>query len=106
MGFSWRVQDGTQRKVLLTSPYRSSFSQKWHPYIWLVGWTSWTQEGVSSRCRRKVHRIPVYKILTRAGTLSTTGHSTNYVCPLTLPTTKSHDHWIQRGVALFTQLAY
>merc|ERR1712224_15924 len=53
-----------------------------------------------------VYKCPAYKILTRAGTLSTTGHSTNYVCPLELPSTLPSDHWIRRGVALFTMLRF
>ena len=37
--------------------------------------------------------------LTRAGTLSTTGHSTNFVMYLEVPTDKSQSHWINSSVS-------
>ena len=53
-----------------------------------------------------MYECPVYKVLTRAGTLSTTGHSTNYVIMVEVPSNLEQSHWIKEGVAMFCSLNY
>jgi dynein heavy chain len=48
----------------------------------------------------------VYKVLSRAGTLSTTGHSTNFVMMMEIPSKDKEDKWICAGVAAFLALRY
>lgn len=43
--------------------------------------------------------MPVYKTTSRAGTLSTTGHSTNFIIDVLCPTKKKPEYWILNGAA-------
>ena len=63
-----------------------------------------------------IYMCPVYKILSRRGVLSTTGHSTNFVMWIEIPSNRTdivnnvgkadQEEWIRAGVACFTSLMY
>jgi dynein heavy chain len=63
-----------------------------------------------------VYRCPVYKILSRRGVLATTGHSTNFIMWIELPSNRKdfmnffeetdQEVWIKAGVGAFSSLTY
>jgi dynein heavy chain len=71
------------------------------PIIWLEPIT----RGEVNKNATTTFECPLYKTTARAGALSTTGLSTNFVLSLDLNAgSKTPAHWIQRGVALLCML--
>lgn len=86
----------TKRMLMDESPPRELFSTM---PIMHFNPITFAQYSLGTR-----YECPLYKTSRRAGTLSTTGHSTNFVRALAIPTDVHPDHWIRRGVALLCML--
>lgn len=66
------------------------------------------QHTTDEETSKQQYECPLYRTTERAGTLSTTGRSTNFITPVSLPISEetSSDFWIRRGVALVCDLPY
>lgn len=70
----------------------------------------WKMEVLELEIRLDIHMVclisRILNFADDAGTLSTTGHSTNFVMYMELPSDQLQSKWINRGVGLFTGLAF
>lgn len=48
--------------------------------------------------------LPVYKTSARAGVLSTTGHSTNFIIFIDCQSSQKPNYWVLKGAAFLCQL--
>jgi len=64
------------------------------PVVWLK---PFTELQVNNRYECLLYKTPI-----RAGELSTTGHSSNFILSVLLQSKKNPDFWILRGTALIT----
>jgi dynein heavy chain len=60
--------------------------------------------AVSAHCESPHYECPLYRTTERRGVLATTGHSTNFVMELQVPSSKPQDHWVRAGVAFVLSL--
>ncbi|EFJ29004.1 inner arm dynein 3-2 [Selaginella moellendorffii] len=66
----------------------------------------WLKPVLQSDMRDFNHyNCPVYRTMERRGVLATTGHSTNFLMYLKMPSKEPADHWIRRGVAMLCSLS-
>lgn len=91
-GCKWNTEDQhldeSDPKVLYTAM----------PMVWIK--PAKLEDFAKTQC----YECPMYKTSVRKGVLMTTGHSTNFVLKVKLPTRVDPEHWILRGVAIILGL--
>lgn len=87
------------RHSLVDSRPKELFSA--FPVMWLN-----PEEDRKVKNKDEFYLCPVYRTLARRGQLSTTGHSTNFILNVEIPTIAPPKKWIKAGVAIFTALRY
>jgi len=90
-GAAWDYQEGTITDQEFGTLYVRA------PVINFVPWRNKVPNVEKYSC-------PLYKTSVRAGTLSTTGHSTNYVLAIELESSEVPNYWVLRGAAMLTML--
>ncbi|KAH0572596.1 Dynein heavy chain [Spironucleus salmonicida] len=76
------------------------------PIIRLIPIIVGSKEAQNTDVDDNLYCCPCYRTLARFGTLSTTGHSTNFLLNVAVPCQSgSARHWIKRSVALFASLS-
>lgn len=73
------------------------------PILWLEPTT--VTEAKAHAATEPMYECPIYKVSTRAGTLSTTGVSSSFILAVHLPSgDAAPQHWTKRGAAMITTL--
>ena len=92
-GCAWDAE----KKLLAESRPKVLFEKA--PCIWL-------KPSLLSEMREFPHyACPVYRTAERKGVLATTGHSTNFLMMMKMPTTHGEDWWTMRGVCMLCSLS-
>jgi dynein heavy chain len=69
------------------------------------GPTMWLRPTRTADVRKfTAYQCPLYKTSDRRGVLATTGHSSNFVMRVPMPSSADPNHWIRRGVCMLLSL--
>jgi dynein heavy chain len=93
-GAAWEYEDGGGGAIC-DQEFGTMYVRA--PVLSFIPWRNRVVDPAKYSC-------PLYKTSVRAGTLSTTGHSTNFVMFIDVETDRHPNYWILRGAAMLTML--
>ena len=82
-----------------SSPFPSQVLSEAAPVIWLQPKT------LDRFSPFPAYDCPVYRTAERKGVLATTGHNSNFLMFIRMPTDRPDHHWVYRGVCMLCSLS-
>jgi dynein heavy chain len=120
LGFDFEV---LRQPAMVTAPRDGAYvdglfieGAKWDREAWILGESEpkqltdempilWMKVGkLDTLSSYSSFECPLYREASRRGVLTTTGHSTNFVMDVKLPSSLPAKHWVKRGVAMLLEL--